>query len=68
MQNEDMVEVIVNGAWFKSFPWSGQLIDPESKLTIGDPALAIHGRLLDLKHPYGVLVETVLKRSSLGVR
>ncbi len=58
MKEQDFVEVIVDGAWFKSFPWSEQLIDPESGPAIGARAIAIHGTLLDLTHPYGVVVET----------
>jgi len=58
MKEGDHVELIVDGGWFKRFPWSRQLIDPDTRLAVGASAIPIYGSLLDLKHPYGVIVQT----------
>jgi len=34
MKDKELVEVIVSGAWFQSFPWSRLLIDPDTKLPL----------------------------------
>ncbi|MGH7410592.1 MAG: hypothetical protein ACREJ6_05970 [Candidatus Methylomirabilis sp.] len=58
MKDEDHVELVIDGKWFKGFSWSRLLIDPESGLSVGAAAIPIHGKLLDLRHPHGVVVST----------
>ena len=58
MKAQDHIELVIDMDWFKQFPWSLQLINPERGLSPESPAVPIDGELIDPGHPSGVIIKT----------
>jgi hypothetical protein len=68
IRDGERVELVVEGAWFEKFPWSRQLLNPQSGQRSGAPAFAIAGIAVNLTHLAGAIVKTDGSWDSQGGR
>jgi len=59
MKVNDQVELVIDSAGFKKFPWSGQVLDPAVSLPANAPAFGVTGEIMDFEQPHGVVLRTV---------